>query len=87
MARWVDVRIPAGMSTEAVGALVARYSPLTFQLDLRPAEGTGPEVALSVQDVPASEVRVALLAAGVPVLALASRLDSPLEVDPQEAAS
>lgn len=73
MARWVDVRIPAGAESLAMPALVARFAPVTFRLDVSPP-ASGPEVELSVQDVPESEVRVALLTAGVEVLAIRTRI-------------
>lgn len=76
MSRWVETRIPVELASQAVAALLKRHMPLTFELDLNPP-ASGPEAALSVQDLPEDEVRVALLASGVPVLAIRMRLGGP----------
>lgn len=77
MARWVDVRIPTGSEHLALPELVKRFAPITLRLNVSPP-ASGPEVELSVQDVPEVEVRVALLTAGVEVLAIRTRLNEPL---------
>jgi hypothetical protein len=73
MSRWVDVRIPAALSATAVGALTRRFDRLTFSLDLR-SLALREEAVLGVEGQPLPEVRVALLAAGVEVLGIGSRL-------------
>lgn len=78
MPRWAEARVPAGMWSTALSAIVARFAPATFVVDLAPTGATGEQVAVAIQDVSEDELRVTLLCAGVEVLHTDTRLGAAL---------
>lgn len=81
MARWVEVRLLQADYARAIEALVATGGVLALAYDPNPPSSApnetphDTEVQLSVQDLPVRRVAQVLIAAGVNVLAIRSRLD------------
>lgn len=74
METWVDVRVPRDQYGEALKILLSAQHgrPLTLAVDLDPP-AAGPEVEVSVRDVPEDDVRALLDLAGVFPMALRTR--------------
>jgi hypothetical protein len=72
--RWTDLRLANADFDVGIRALLETFRPLTIQVDPRPP-AAGPEVEISLQDVPEASACAVLEEAGVTVLACRTRLD------------